>query len=106
MPETLAPVTCHEDLPHRYASVESFTAMEALRAHPDLSRRRYFNDMFTKAIGYGWGRTDAPGAKVPVHRGDALDFATAYTIHTSQGGVTHALREAYNMWHATGRIAT
>lgn len=78
-------------------------------AHDELARLgrslpRYTRDMgdlmFHKAISYGWGRTDNPGYQVPTHGGDALDFGMTYAIHYLTPGATHALREAFDLWHA------
>lgn len=101
---TVEPVTRYENLPHRYASPHSQDTLSALRAGMSEAGKRASEDMFSKATGYGWGRVDSPGFQWPAHQGDALDFAVSFAIHCAEGGHTWAIREAYDMWHATGRI--
>ena len=100
----MSDVTCYEDLPHRYASPRSQEALAALRDRGGEASRSYFDDLFAKGTAYAWGRMDSPGFSQPVHHGDAFDFAIAFTIHAGEDGATHAIREAYDAWHATGRI--
>lgn len=77
-------------------------------AHSELARlstsvprhtRDHAELMFHKAISYAWGRTDTPGYTYPTHGGDALDFGITYAIHVLTPGATHALREAFDLWH-------
>lgn len=56
------------------------------------------------ARGYAWGRIDSPGYVWPAHGGDGLDFMMAYAIHLATSKHNHAVREAFNQWHSTGRI--
>ena len=67
--------------------------------------RRIIETAYDRAVGYAWGRIDAPGVPWPAHGGDALDFGTAYAIHNMTPGGVQALREAYNEWYAKGVIS-
>lgn len=70
--------------------------------------REVVDSMYSKAVGYGWGREDDATYKRPEHGGDALDFATAYATawldHTASQRSMKALREAYTAWHRTGEV--
>ena len=85
---------------YKFASAESQNRLESLKRQASTYDRDYAEVMFHKAVGYVWGRTDAPGYVWPEHRGDALDFAMNYAIHVLTPGPTHALREAFELWHA------
>ena len=104
MNEPLPPAVRYEELPVRYASAESQGRLDALRAQMVSFQREDSVAVQMKGIGYGWGRQDAPGYQPPTHRGGALDFGIALALHYAGDTPTMAIREAYDAWHATGRI--
>lgn len=82
---------------HKYADPNSQRELGRLQVGASLVARRHSDDMFNKAIGYGWGRMDAG---TPMVHADALDFGITYAVHVLSPGATHALREAFDIWHA------
>lgn len=85
---------------YKFGDQRSQDHLESLKRASRPHDVEYTEMMYHKATGYGWGRTDSPGYVWPQHKGDALDFGINYAIHTLTPGATHALREAFDMWHA------